>query len=158
MTHLFTLFLRLAQAENKCKQMGRWQSLLNISDRVQVRGINGSYTSPLQKLWWVRTWCPLEVRLKRSIKWTQHPMWQVLITRRMLSPRSKKFSGLCKMLAFNGNFSLVTKKNFLLRLFSKWGKLDISNNRRSIYFKWDHSWLNRSILWCFIACQRYACN
>ena len=23
--------LRLAQAENKCKQMGRWQSLLNIS-------------------------------------------------------------------------------------------------------------------------------
>ena len=32
MTHLFTLFLRLAQAENKCKQMGRWQSLLSISD------------------------------------------------------------------------------------------------------------------------------
>ena len=34
MTHLFTLFLRLAQAENKCKQMGRWQSLLSTTSET----------------------------------------------------------------------------------------------------------------------------
>ena len=36
-------------------------------------------------------------------------------------------------------------------------QVDIVNKTKSISFRWDHSWLNRSIQWLVITCQRLAC-